>query len=53
MRVKTCVKAGGISRNHNQTRTRGLRVKTTVKAGVGNVIFRPNHNQTRVRGGRR
>jgi hypothetical protein len=40
MRVKSNVKAGGISFNHNQT-TKGLRVKSNVKAG--GISF--NHNQ--------
>jgi hypothetical protein len=33
MRIKSKVKAGGISMQHNQTVTRGLRVKTNIKAG--------------------
>jgi len=41
MRVRTNVKAGGISGNHNQSL---LRVKTGVKAG-GSL----NHNQTLLR----
>ncbi|HWS88995.1 MAG TPA: hypothetical protein VN282_18620 [Pyrinomonadaceae bacterium] len=48
MRVKTKVKAGGREVNHNQT-TKGLRVKSNVKAGDGGGdpgrIF-TNHNQT-------
>jgi hypothetical protein len=34
MKAKTKVKAGGIPLNHNQTVATGLRVKTTVKAGI-------------------
>ena len=41
MRVKTNVKAGAISKNHNQT-VKGLRVKSNVKAGA----LTRNHNQT-------
>jgi hypothetical protein len=50
MQVKTKLKAGGITTNHNQTlvRERGprqpLKVKTHVKAGAA-----MNHNQTLVR----
>lgn len=33
MKVKTNVKAGGKSWNHNQTVAKGLRVKTNIKAG--------------------
>jgi hypothetical protein len=33
MKIKSNVKAGGWS-NHNQTVTRGLKVKTNVKAGA-------------------
>ena len=41
MKVKTNVKAGGINlSNHNQT-VKGLRVKSTVRAGK--IAF--NHNQ--------
>ena len=42
MRVKSSVKAGGISGQHNQT-VKGLRVKSSVKAGGGGWA---NHNQT-------
>ena len=46
MKIKTNVKAGALTSNHNQTLVRGLRVKTNVKAG-GLVS---NYNQTMVRG---
>jgi large exoprotein involved in heme utilization and adhesion len=51
MQVKTRVKAGGITLNHNETlvraqgQSRGLTVKTRVKAG-GITL---NHNETLVR----
>ena len=51
MQVKTRVKAGGLSLNHNETLVRapsqapGLKVKTRVKAGGLNA----NHNETLVR----
>jgi len=35
MKIKTNVKAGGVSPNHNQTMARSLKVKTGVKAGSG------------------
>jgi len=43
MKVKTKVKAGvvGVTLNHNQT-VRGLRVRSSVKAGVG---LNLNHSQ--------
>ena len=41
MRVKSNVKAGGVSLNHNQT-VKGLRVKSSIKAGKIAV----NHDQT-------
>jgi len=34
MKIKTNVKAGGLSSNHNQTAARGLKVKTAIKAGT-------------------
>jgi hypothetical protein len=33
MKIKTNVKAGALTDNHNQTVSRGLKVKTDVKAG--------------------
>jgi len=42
MKIKTNVKAGGLTLNHNQTAVRGLRVKSNVKAGG----LTQNHNQT-------
>jgi hypothetical protein len=55
LKVKTHVKAGGVTNNHNQTLVQtptqtptttsgGLKVKTHVKAGAGS----HNHNQTLV-----
>jgi hypothetical protein len=40
MKIKTNVKAGGITQNHNQTTARSLKVKSNVKAGA----FAPNPN---------
>jgi hypothetical protein len=34
MKIKSNVKAGGLGSQHNQTVTRGLKVKTNVKAGL-------------------
>lgn len=34
MKIKTKVKAGGLTTSHNQTVARGLKVKTNVKAGL-------------------
>jgi hypothetical protein len=51
VRVKTGVKAGMLSANHNETlvrelpKLRGMRVKTGVKAGM----LSANHNETLVR----
>jgi len=41
VRIKTNVKAGRLSANHNQT-VKGLRVKSRVRAGK----LSANHNQT-------
>ena len=46
LKVKTNVKAGGMTHNHNETLVRGLKVKTNVKAGLMHL----NHNETLVRG---
>lgn len=43
MKVKTTVKAGRLATNHNQS-VKGLRVKSSVKAGNDRIIT--NHNQT-------
>jgi hypothetical protein len=51
MQVKTRIKAGGVTLNHNETLVRaprqaqGLKVKTRIKAGGINL----NHNETLVR----
>jgi hypothetical protein len=53
MKVKTNIKAGGWTTNHNQTAPRGLKVKTNVKAGFNPLPDPPhhsNHNQTVARG---
>jgi hypothetical protein len=34
MKIKTNVKAGGVTSNHNQTMARGLKVRTAIKAGT-------------------
>ena len=55
MQVKTKVKAGGLTLNHNETLvrvqkpTQGLKVKTRIKAGG----IQLNHNETLVRAQRR
>ena len=57
MTTKTHIQAGGLLMNHNQTqvaeRTRGLKVKTNVKAGPwwGCPSWKCglNHNETQVR----
>lgn len=46
MRIRTNVKAGGFQ-NHNQTVSRGLKVKTNVKAGRRGMGLQ--HNQTAAR----
>ena len=46
MKIKTNVKAGAITLNHNQKVARGVNVKSGVKAGAIAI----NHNQTTARG---
>lgn len=51
MKIKSKIKAGGVSPNHNQTMARGLRIKSSVKAGYCPTIdCGSNHNQTVARG---
>jgi len=53
MKVKTNVKAGGLSSNHNQKAARSLKVKSGAKAGSPTLPLPPpcktNHNQTAAR----
>jgi hypothetical protein len=46
MKIKTNLKAGKLTTNHNQTAAHGLKVKSNVKAGGLTV----QHNQTMTRG---
>jgi hypothetical protein len=51
MKIRSNVKAGGSNSNHNQTITRGVRVRSSVKAGDnpgGNGSA--SHNQKLTRG---
>ena len=45
MKVKSNVKAGGLKVNHNQT-VKGLRVRSSIKAGPGSGGIMLNHSQT-------
>ena len=46
MKINSNIKAGGITQQHNQTVSRGLRIKSNVRAGAGGVRYSVNHNQT-------
>ena len=48
MKIKSNVKAGALTTNHNQMIARGLKIKTNVKAG--DWPLSTNHNQIVVRG---
>jgi hypothetical protein len=52
MKIRSNVKAGigDPGSNHNQTITRGVRVRTNVKAGSADRPVSTNHNQTAIRG---
>ena len=51
MKIKSNIKAGALPSNHNQTVTRGLKVRTNVKAGAAIMNPPPSqHNQTIARG---
>jgi hypothetical protein len=53
MKVKSNVKADGLTRNHNQKAARSLKVKSGAKAGSPTLPLPPpdnnNHNQTAAR----
>jgi hypothetical protein len=42
MKIRTTIKAGALTSNHNQTIARGPKVKSNVKAGA----LTQNHNET-------
>lgn len=52
MKIKTNVKAGIVTANHNQTLARGLKVKSNLRAGIDppQPDRHNNHNQTVARG---
>jgi len=45
LKVRTHIRAGDLSSNHNETVTRGLKARTLLRAGA-----LANHNETLVRG---
>src|SRR5262245_64803680 len=49
MKVKTGIKSGGESLNHNEAQAQGLKVKTGIKAGAGSDKLAVNHNEVLVR----